>query len=63
MKQASFILDFHGVKNTRTPYIWVLTGSVLTRDSASCLMVSTLVWRGKRVSLGIIVSPGVRSSS
>ena len=51
MKQASFILDFHGVKNTRTPYIWVLTGSVLTRDIVMCLLVSTFVRKGRSVSM------------
>ena len=63
MSLGYFWLDIQGLMCKRSQSLCVLVGSVSTRASSRWLAVSILAWRGKRFSLGIIVSPGVRSSS
>ena len=40
MKPGYFGWDFHGLMSTSLMSVWVLAGSVLTRDSASWLVLS-----------------------
>ena len=42
---------------TITLFLWVLAGIVVTRASASRLVVSTFVRKGRRVSLLILTMP------
>ena len=57
MKLGYFQWIFHRWIRTSTHTLWVLAGSVLSRASASCLMVPTIVRKGRRVSLMFLCEP------